>query len=333
MDDAPSTGPARGSRFAVQRSLKWLSDLGRPPIAEWRGPSLCLADLEKPGLPPGARIAAAYVAYHPDGGFPDRVGATLEQVDHVYVVDNTPAVNEFAFDGRVTVVRNMRNAGVGAAFDQAASRASADGFDYLLLMNQQDAPRAGMVDALLDGIRRWPGRAAIIAPVRADRNMGLRYTPEDRGRIWPVLAAGAAGSLLDLRAYEGSGPFRVDLFIDQVDHEYCLRLRHNGYDIVQTGDAVVETELGSGSPHTVAGLTLVTTGHSPLRRYYITRNRLIVAREYPDFPQYRRIARDWTIREIRNVILFEKRRPAKLFMAARGVWDYLRGKTGPLKGG
>jgi rhamnosyltransferase len=126
------------------------------------------------------------------------------------------------------------------------------------------------------------------------------------------------------------GPFRDDLFIDQVDHEYCLRAHRNGYDVVQVGDAVIEHTLGDRTVHSVGGLPVVTSNHSALRRYYITRNRLMVARQYPDLPTYRRLQRWQTFSELRNIVLFEDGRRAKLAMMARGVWDYARHRAGPL---
>jgi rhamnosyltransferase len=339
-----------------------LVTLPRPPLSEWRGRSLLLTDLEETKKEPGpaarARTAAVFVAYHPDAAFAERVRTTLGQVDHVYVVDNSPSAvsgkieapvlgegllagdrpstgegppagEDFGCLGDgVTVIRNLGNAGVGRALNQGAVRAIEDGYGYLLLMNQDDAPHPGMVAALHAGLGRWPGRAAIAAPVRIDRNVGPSEDVREHGYIWPVIAVGAAGSLLDLLVYQEAGPFREDLFVDQVDYEYCLRVRRRGYDVVQTGDAVLENALGASSRHHLAGLSVVTTNHSPLRRYYIARNRLIVARDYPDFPQYRRSQRYASIRELRNVVLFEERRMAKLRMAARGVWDYWRGRSG-----
>lgn len=320
-----------------------LATIAKPPLSEWRGPSLLLADLEDSGAESGqhsgANTAAIFVAYHPDLEFPGRVTATLAQVDHVYIVDNTPAetpgdspCHPPHFDGRVTVIRNGRNAGLGTALNQGAAHAIANGHGYLLLMNQDDAPCEGMVSALHAALRRWPGKAAIAAPVRIDRNVGPSDDLREQGRIWPVVAVGTAGSLLDLRVYCDAGLFREDLFVDQVDYEYCLRVRRKGFDVVQTGDAVLENALGASSRHQLAGQSVVTTNHSPLRRYYIARNRLIVARDYPDFPEYRRSQRYATIRELRNILLFEDRRTAKLEMTARGVWDYWRGRSGPLAG-
>ena len=302
------------------------------------------------GQRPAPRIAAVFVAFFPDDRFAHRVAVTSEQVNRVYIVDNTPAGDPSSVrptgdllpstwpadalppgSPAVELLQNGRNLGVATALNQGAQRAMTEGYDLLLMMDQDSSPNSGMVAALERAFRQWPTRLAIASPLHLDPHFACGPEPtSERGQARSMLVTMTAGSLLDLQAYKVLGPFRDDLFIDQVDHEYCLRAHRRGYDVVQVGDAVVEHTLGDRTVRFVGGLAVATSNHSALRRYYITRNRLIVAREYPDFPSFRRLQRWQTLGELRNTILFEKGRRAKLAMMARGVWDYMRHQTGPL---
>lgn len=40
-----------------------------------------------------------------------------------------------------------------------------------------------------------------------------------------------------------------DLFIDSVNHEYCLRLQKNGYKVIQLNTAIFEHNLGNRTEH------------------------------------------------------------------------------------
>ena len=65
-----------------------------------------------------------------------------------------------------------------------------------------------------------------------------------RGRCVQVLTPMTSGSLLDLSAYEAVGPFMDELFIDQVDNEFCLRLRAAGFSVLEAGEATLQSPSG-----------------------------------------------------------------------------------------
>ena len=44
-----------------------------------------------------------------------------------------------------------------------------------------------------------------------------------------------AGSLISIMAYKAIGGYNEALFIDEVDHEYCYRLRREGFQVLLCG--------------------------------------------------------------------------------------------------
>ena len=140
-----------------------------------------------------------------------------------------------------------------------------------------------------------------------------------------------SGSLLSLKAYETVGPFRNELFIDGVDHEFCLRLRAAGYRVLITREPLMRHELGRQVRYRLGPVDFAMSNHSARRRYYMSRNRLLIAREY--------LLREpaWVLRSLATaaaefvLIPFLEPRPwAKWRAIALGVWHALRGRTGPL---
>jgi rhamnosyltransferase len=138
-----------------------------------------------------------------------------------------------------------------------------------------------------------------------------------------------SGCLLDLVAWQVVGPFRDDFFIDFVDNEYCLRLRREGYRVLRANRANLEHAVGDISRYG----PLIATNHSPLRRYYKTRNRLWVFREYlPDFPGHCLFDLVRLAKEIGSILLFEVEKWAKLRMMWRGFRDFRRERFGRYEG-
>jgi rhamnosyltransferase len=130
-----------------------------------------------------------------------------------------------------------------------------------------------------------------------------------------------------LAVWQTVGPFRDDFFIDFVDNEYCLRLRREGYRVLRANRAILE--------HAVGDITrygpIIATNHSPLRRYYKTRNRFVVFREYlSTFPGHCLFDLVRLTKEIGSIILFEDEKWAKLRMMWRGWRDCQSGKMGKL---
>ena len=156
-----------------------------------------------------------------------------------------------------------------------------------------------------------------------------------RGRTWrecPTVIT--AGTLLSLRAFATVGPFRDAFFIDSVDHDYCLRLRAKGYRVVVTREPLIVHAVGDYGCVRVLGMEIAHSVHPPTRRYYITRNRLMLIGEYAfkeprwALGQMRRLTQDTLL-----MLLFERARRRKVSAMALGVWHALRGRTGALAAG
>jgi rhamnosyltransferase len=179
------------------------------------------------------------------------------------------------------------------------------------------------------------GRVAVISPVQVDRRLGVSLAPrtaQHEGPLWRVVrTAMTSGNLVDVAKALALGGFEEDLFIDYVDHELCLRLRRHGYEVLEARQARLLHSLGDMSAHRLGGRRLRVTHHSAVRRYYISRNRLIL------WGRYARTEGAWVRHDMRSfmaelagIALHEQQRQKKLRMIVRGMWDAIRGVHGPL---
>jgi len=274
------------------------------------------------------RIAGVVVLYHPARELLDNLQTYRGQIEILFAVDNTDedtseVVSAVSAMERVVLIRNRGNEGVARALNIGAERALAEGYDYLLTMDQDSSAAPDMVEKMLTCLGgRDSARVGIISPFHMTKSSG---NPPSGVACQEVLTPMTSGCLLKLDAYREVGPFRDDLFIDFVDNEYCLRLRKRGFQVLRANGALLQHSVGDTHKYG----PFIATNHSPLRRYYKTRNRFLVNRLYrSDFPGHCLFDRVRLAKEIASIILFEKEKREKLRMMWRGYGDYRRGKFG-----
>jgi rhamnosyltransferase len=280
---------------------------------------------------------AAVVTFNPDAGLAQRVAALLPQVARVLLIDNgsvSPAREQLQAlaqtSPRIELHELGDNLGIAAALNRAAQLAADAQANWLLCMDQDSDPAADLIAQLGQVHRTLPASApvGILAanPRLASGKTGYRVNP-GQSHV-PLKVAITSGSLLSLDAWRQVGPFREDFFIDEVDHEYCLRLRKRGWRIVGSVTPLLNHRLGSAASHDRPPAVTISH-HAPLRRYYMTRNVLLLSREY----LWHEPA--WVLTRLAQVMLYnllavtvERDRWAKLGAVARGLCDGCRGRAG-----
>lgn len=298
------------------------------PSAPLRGPSAA---------------CAIFVSHYPDPSFAAHVGAVLDQVAEVIVVDNASGAGsagvlwEVEHLPGVTLLRWPENRGIGAALNAAADVARARGWRWMVTFDQDSAAPPGFVDELLSVVRSYPtpDDVAVVGPVYVDQGSGMvtSFAPPGMGVAYPVDAILTSGSLVRTDVHDSLGGFDEGLFIDYVDIEYCLRCTAEGYAVLQARRALLGHNLGHSVVRRILGRRFGVTNHAPLRRYYISRNRIAV---------YRRYARSrpgWVLRDAYSflrenvkILLYEEDRGRKAIATARGLIHGLRGVTGRYDG-
>ncbi len=282
-------------------------------------------------------VAAVVVLYHPDAEVPDNIGSYAAGVERLYIVDNSEAVASDVIRairqrfGHAHIIGNGANLGIARALNIGAQAALAEGFAWLLTMDQDSRATPGMVTGLVRCAEGYPqGPLGIVAPYYLDKNTSA--SPTDDGRQWYELPSViTSGNLLSLEAYRQAGPFDDKLFIDYVDHEYCLRLRKKGFRIVQTRTAVLHHRQGAIANRVVLGRNVFFSNHNPTRRYYITRNRLYVINKYGhDFPDFRRNDLLGSAKELIKIICFEGEKIKKLKNIWKGYAHFKQQRFGKL---
>lgn len=280
------------------------------------------------------------VTYHPDRTLGERLERVARQVGKVVVVDNGSrelAVTELrAVAQRVSahLILNTENLGVGAALNLAVSWAVKQGYRWALLLDQDTDPSPGMVDALVDVVASAGSeRVAVVGSNFYDSTMQRpAFALPSAGAAWMERKTViTSGSLLSLSAFRELGGFRDEFFVDGVDDEYCLRARSRGFRVLLAAEPLARHTFGSPSVHRFLWRRVGTTNHPALRRYYMTRNYLVLCIEHA------RHDPAWVLRTVYSrclslllLVLYERERFQKLRYMGLGAWHGVRRRLGPL---
>jgi rhamnosyltransferase len=302
----------------------------------------CAREIVTESPPRKETVCAVYVTYHPDAKFPERVARIVPQVAHIIIVDNNS--NEEAVrmlrvvcaSRNFDLIENNDNLGVATALNQGAGRAIEFGYTWALTMDQDSWPQVDLVAKLAEIYTTHPNRdrvKIIGSNYRSPVTGYIALDCRDTGRAYTeVEAVITSCSLTCLKTFEEVGKFRDDLFIDQVDDEYCLRIRSFGYKVIISCEPLMTHSPGNETSHKILVKRPVCTNHSPLRRYYITRNRLVLFGRYLlKEPIWIKNRSREALTEIILILLFEKQKAQKIEAIMLGVFHAIIGKMGRLR--
>ena len=196
---------------------------------------------------------------------------------------------------RIVIVDPGGNVGLAAGHNLALSHIFASGCSHALLFDQDSLPQGDMLGELLrieQGLVADARTVGAVGPALVaggdDRMTGfIRFSGLWRRILTcadadlPVPACRSdflitSGTLLRREVFERVGLFDESLFIDNVDIEWCCRAASLGYSCYGAVEARMQHALGDRTMRNPIARNLILAIHSPLRIYYITRNRLLL---------------------------------------------------------
>ena len=281
-------------------------------------------------------VCAVVVTFNPGERLLGNITALRPQVQEVVVVDNGSAnlgpIQRLEQCG-TKVFYNEENLGIAAALNIGMKYALKKGYTWIATFDQDSQPPLGFVKRLLEAYDAYPGRdrIAILSPVYRDEATGtvFQHGGQSSAPFQEIVSTMTSGNLVKADTLTKTGLFEEDLFIDYVDHEFCLRARKSGFGVLESRTAILGHNLGETEKYTKFGLTFHATNHSPLRRYYNARNRLVVYRRYLT-TEPRWILKDifGFLKEVGKIILVEENKREKLSAVGEGLWHGVTGKMG-----
>jgi len=229
--------------------------------------------------------AAVVLLYQPTPDSFETIATYADAVKTLYVIDNSPEPSAMLSDLRALtqtrVLSSGRNMGIAAAYNLAFHHARRDGHHWLMTMDQDSSFDAGERREMVDHFHRYrTGNLGIYTPLH---NQKLLSSLPPQSKVSVMSSA----NIVNIEAALCIGGFDEKLFIDEVDHDFCFRMKLAGYLILEDQEVSVHHKLGKRDPLTNK------IYYSSGRLYYMARNYLYVAQKhkkyYPDFFKERSI--------------------------------------------
>lgn len=296
-----------------------------------------------------ADIQAIIVTHEPESGFFEHIHAIREQVGGIIIVDNGSASDTkqklvtLATQGLCALLHSTEN-NLAKAQNMGIVIAKQTGAKAVLLLDDDSIPTPQMTQQLLAAYNEQAPTVCIglVAPHMVDRQSQRdtyyaistrfafkRVRADSQPMIWDAFNIIASGSLIPLSVLNEVGLMDESYVIDYIDKEFCLRLLHYGYHTLVVSQATLTHQIGQSEDHQLLGQRITTTNHSPLRRYYIYRNRLRTCARYflyePAFVLHDLMAIGY---DLLRICLYESSKSKKLIYMLAGVWDACLGKSG-----
>lgn len=285
---------------------------------------------------PSARnTCAVVVTYFPDGGIISRLQRIQNQLPSIIIVDNgsnkkcLSVLEEFSTSLKVELLRNKENEGVGKALNQAAAFAKNSDFLWMLTFDQDTLIHDDLFATLAMICQATDRQSPLIGSNYWDTSREkqfLKCGSRSDGEFIERRTVITSGTLVRLDLFNCIGKFREDYFIDSIDHEYCLRARANGFQVVISCKVLMSHSIGCTSSRWGRMLAF---DHPPARKYYMARNTLLTLKCYLSRePAWAVCQLMRLIVEFLSIALFERDKIKKVNAFCRGIVDAIRKKMG-----
>lgn len=301
-----------------------------------------------------APVAAVVVVYNPETErLLQQLCALKKTVSRVILVDNSDkdgfSLDAFiSIENGVSLISNRENKGIGFALNQGLNRCNEEKIEFALLLDQDSIPSLNMVPELYSVMMKALEEGRKVACVGAaifdeeiesfqpfvrfgfPKNTYFYPKPNGAGESVCVDYVITSGSLVSINALQEIGGMESDLFIDNVDFEWCFRARSLGYEVIGALNASLFHRRGKVIAPFKSWPSFQVHWHAPIRQYYIVRNRLTMYRR--DY-----VPLIWKFRDVFRMlakcvfyVVFISPRKDNLKMIAKGIRDAFTSRLGGL---
>jgi rhamnosyltransferase len=282
---------------------------------------------------------AVVVTYRPSITALNHLPHVIQQVQGLVVVDNGSDTHEVEALRAASLVlgfhliENPENLGVAEALNQGVLWAKNQGYPWVILLDQDSGITDEFVAQMFRTLTTHSDceRIASIHPRYVDPKTGIELRiprANDGSPIFPM----TSGALMPVWIFDRIGWFASEYFVDLVDWEYSFRIRTAGFLIAESRAAKLLHSPGNPAEVNILGRPFPYSRHSPVRRYYISRNCVAFYRQYlSSFPEWVLRAMYRQFRDMVICLIADENRSSQFRNFLLGTWDGLTGRMGKRK--
>ena len=289
-------------------------------------------------------FCALAVWYNPTQDYVQNALSYASHFPQIFIVDNSEGDNSSLASQipNAVYISNGKNLGIARALNQgieAALSENSKGRDYrwVMTMDQDSAWDKEQLEKYIALCIQQSGQDEAIksfSPIGRNvssvnhSTLGLwkrklyklitRKEYKEKMQLGSVDRTLTSGNVIEIEAWQKVGRFDEVLFIDEVDHDFCYRLREAGFKILKS-EIVMQHQIQDGGKRTF--LPYDFSKGSPMRLFYIFRNMFFVIKKYPWAAKQFHYKANVLKLAIRNCI-FDKKAFSNIKILIRAYKDY-----------
>lgn len=272
------------------------------------------------------KFAALFVLYNPTLEEEKHIKQMAAMFDRSYIFDNTPTLKAETenrqWGENAVYYSDGTNHGLANAYNYALNLSQKEHVLWLAIFDQDSVMDEVSVKKIMKECESTANNTAIICPF-------IQY--EERENNFCVKTVEAvqwtinSGSFLNVELINYRRiRYDENYFLDRLDRDFCKQITNNGLRILRVNSAVMKQHLGE----CVNGKNV----HSPLRNYYMARNRLYYNKKFIGLP-YRWLLNVFqTVKHVLGIIRAGTEVKNNLKMMKHGICDYRHNKLGEFSG-
>lgn len=230
-------------------------------------------------------LAGCVVLYNPPIDILKNINSYINYVDILFVIDNSDHISETLLSDIISISTKVRyfpqkiNIGIASALNLASSNAISQEYSWLLTMDQDSYFLNGeFFDTWFSEINSC--KIGLVAASYTEK-----YDQWQKGfsdNFNEIHYAITSGNILNLKAWTEVNFFEDKLFIDEVDHDFCLKLRVFNYKVLISKNIYLNHTIGQVNENNNSAdeAKRLINMHDATRYYYISRNVLYVCKKY-----------------------------------------------------
>lgn len=267
-----------------------------------------------------SRILSVVITYYPDKKLlQDNINAFINYVDAILIWENTPiaesAKYRYVNNQKVIFYGVNENKGISFALNYAWKYAKANGYDYLLTMDQ---------DSKIENFQLFINQVLSMNEIAI---YGIPPMNSIKEKIFRVSHTITSGTLIPIQILNDINGYRENFFVDAIDVDLSYRARRYGYNTYWIGGTCIKQVFGNQFYKKIGGAKFLCFNYGPKRLYGILRNHIIIEKEYKtELSDKKLLYKIYILKFLINILFFEPNKIKKIKAMVLGIYDGILNK-------
>jgi len=267
---------------------------------------------------------AVVTLFNPTEDVLDNIRSYLPYIKELLIIDNSNTTSSIVSTlkkefSSIVLLSSSVNLGISKSLNLAISYSKRKNYNWLLTMDQDSYFPPSEIDKFLTLFSQLSkDNLAIFSPLHNKKFLKEEF-PHNSKELFVLTSA----NIINIEKVVSMGGFDENLFIDEVDHDFCLRLKKLNYIIIQNYNCYIHHTLGK--KHSKLNINL----YSSERIYYMIRNYLYIKKKYKrEVPSFFRERDTYLLKFFFKQFIYSNHRGRYIKMFYKGIQDYRNSNMG-----